>query len=125
MAENKKKTILIVEDDIFLVKAYQIKLKAEGFDTLLAKDGTEVMDFLKQEPTDLIILDLMLPGVSGFDVLEIIKKNSKWKNIPVLVVSNLGQEEDMEKVKLMGAKEYIIKSSVKISDIVEKIKKYL
>ena len=124
MAENKKKTVLIIEDDIFLIKAYQVKFEKEGIDAVVANDGKEAMGFLDKEPVSVVILDLMLPGMSGFDILEAIRKNSRWKKVPVIILSNLGQQEDIDRGKALGANEYFIKTNIKINEIVEKVKKY-
>ena len=125
MAENKKKTVLIIEDDIFLIKAYQVKFEKEGIDAVVANDGKEAMGFLDKEPVSVVILDLMLPGMSGFDILEAIRKNSRWKKVPVIILSNLGQQEDIDRGKALGANEYFIKTNIKINEIAEKVKKYL
>lgn len=125
MAEDIKKTVLIIEDDIFLIKAYQVKFEKEGIDVVVISDGKEAMKFLDKEPVSVVILDLMLPGMSGFDILEAIRKNSKWKNVPVIILSNLGQQEDIDRGKALGANEYFIKTNIKINEIVEKVKKYL
>lgn len=122
--ENLKKTVFVIEDDLFLIKAYQVKFEKEGWNVLVATNGTEALSFLEKNPPDVILLDLMLPAISGFDILEVIKKTNKWKDVPVLVITNLGQPQDIERTKTLGAKEYIVKTSVKINDIVNLIKKY-
>ncbi len=121
---NKKK-ILVVEDDLFLIRAYQIKLEKEGFEVMVATEGTAAMDYLQKDPPDMVMLDLMLPGISGFDVLENIRKNPKWKGVPVIVLTNLGQEQDKKRVEELGVKDYIVKANVKIADVIEKVKGYL
>lgn len=120
-----KKTVLIIEDDVFLVKAYQIKFEKEGFNVLTATDGKEVGIALEKEPPHIVLLDLMLPGISGFDILETIKKNPKWKDVPVIILSNLGQAQDIERGKKLGAVDYFIKTNIKISEIVDVVRKYL
>lgn len=122
---NNKKTVLIIEDDVFLVKAYQIKFEKEGFNVLTATDGKEVADVLEKEPPHIVLLDLMLPGISGFDILETIKKNPKWKDVPVIILSNLGQTQDIERGKKLGANDYFIKTNIKMSEIVDTVRKYL
>ncbi|MDP3057815.1 MAG: response regulator [bacterium] len=120
------KVILLIEDDALLVKAYEAKFKKEGLNVWIIMNGTEAIKSLEKDPPSLVLLDLMLPGASGFDVLRAIKNNEKWKNIPVVVLTNLGQNQDIERIKEIGeVKEYIIKANMKISDIIEKIKKYL
>jgi len=120
----KKKKILIVEDDKFLIKAYEIKFKKEGFDIMLAGDGMAGLLMVKNNP-DLVILDLMLPKLNGFEFLETVKKDEKLKNIPVVVLSNLGQKTDMEKVMSLGAVEYLVKTEYSLDEIIKKVKKYL
>lgn len=123
-AENKKK-ILVVEDDLFLIRAYQIKLEKEGFEVWVATEGTTALNYLEKDPPDLVMLDLMLPGISGFDVLERVRQNSKWKDVPVIVLTNLGQEQDKKRVEDLGVKDYIVKANVKITEVIEKVKSYL
>ena len=124
-AEMNKKTVLIIEDDVFLQKAYEAKFKKEGIELWTALDGDEALKLLPKDPPNLILLDIMLPGLSGFDVLEQIRKNDKWKDVPVLILSNLSQAEDVEKGKKLGAKEYIIKAETKINDVLGLVRKHL
>ncbi|OGE85897.1 MAG: hypothetical protein A3J48_00990 [Candidatus Doudnabacteria bacterium RIFCSPHIGHO2_02_FULL_46_11] len=123
--EKKARTVLVVEDDEFLLKAYNIKLKKEGFEVWLARDGKEAIAYLKKDPPDIVLLDLMLPYLNGFEVLEQIKATAQWKQIPVIITTNLGQDQDIERGKKLGATDYLIKSDVKINDIVKKINNYL
>ena len=122
---DKKKTIFLVEDDLFLVKAYRIKLQQENFEIWEANDGKEAMKFLEKDPPDLVLLDLMLPGISGFDILAAIRKNDKWKDVKVIILTNLGQPTDIERGKKFGIIDYIIKADVKINDVIDRIKKVL
>ena len=117
--------ILVVEDDKFLANAYRVKLEKTGFEVRIAMDGEEGSVAAAEFEPDLILLDIMLPGISGFDVLEAIRKNDKWKSVPVLILSNLGQAEDIEKGKKLGVKEYIIKANAKINEVIELVRKYL
>lgn len=123
--KNGKKTILIVEDDVFLVKVYQVKLQELGVEVLIAQDGNEALKYLEKDPPDLVLLDIMLPGVSGFDLLKAMRDNPRWKNVAVIILSNLSQTQDIERGQALGIKEYIVKANVRINDVVEKIKKYL
>lgn len=120
-----KKVVLVVEDDVFLVKAYQIKFEKEGAEVRIAGDGDTAMSMLEKDPPDVVLLDLMLPGKSGFEILEAIRKNSRWKNVPVLILTNLGQAADIERGQALKATDYIIKANTKIEDIVKKVKRYL
>ena len=117
--------MFIVEDDIFLIKAYQIKFSNEGFNVTIAADGEEALPYLDKDPADIVLLDLMLPGMSGFDVLQAIRKSPKWSKVPVIILSNLGQQQDIDKGRALGANDYIIKTNIKISDIVGKVREYL
>lgn len=122
---QKKKVILVVEDDLFLIRAYQIKFEKEGYEVWVATEGNTALEFLKKDPADIVLLDLMLPGVSGFDILIEIRKNPKWKDVPVIILTNLGQQQDIDRGKELNVKEYIVKANVKISDVVEKVREYL
>ncbi|MBI4812421.1 response regulator [Candidatus Falkowbacteria bacterium] len=121
----KKKVIFIIEDDSFLIKAYQVKFAKENAEIWVAADGSEALEFLKKDPPSVVLLDLMLPGVSGFDVLAAIKGDAKWKKTPVIVLTNLGQTEDKKRCEELGIDDYIIKANTKINEVAEKVKKYL
>ncbi len=117
-----KKIVFVVEDDVFLVKAYQTKFAKEGMEVWVASDGKEALTYLEKTPPSVVLLDLMLPQVSGFDILEAIRKSPTWAKTPVLILSNLGQVQDIERGKQLGATDYIVKANVKINDIVAKVK---
>lgn len=119
------KKILVAEDDSFLIQIYKIKLPKAGFEVQLARDGGEVFNILKTFTPDLFLLDLIMPQKDGFEVLKELKASDKWKHIPVIITSNLGQTEDMEKTKKLGAIDYIIKSDTPIQVIIDKIKTHL
>jgi len=120
-----RSVVLIIEDDAFLIKIYQVRFRAEGIDVWTATDGSEALSFLVKEPPNIVLLDLMLPNVSGWDVLIAVRKNDKWKSVPVIILSNLGQPEDIERGKELGATDYIVKANVRINDVVERAKKFL
>lgn len=115
------KKIIVAEDDNFLANAYRVKLSKEGFDSLVVGDGEKLLEALKLSVPDLIILDLIMPGKDGFQVLSEIKSNEAWKSIPVIVASNLGQKEDVDKAMGLGAADFIVKSNLKIEDLIQKI----
>ncbi len=117
--------VLVAEDDRFLIKAYAAKLKKEGFDVLLAVNGEEAVEKAKKEKPDVILLDLVMPKKDGFDALADIKSDPSLKNIPVVILSNLGQEEDIKRGKDLGAAGYLVKSNIAIADVVKKIKEVL
>ncbi len=118
-----KKIVLIIEDDVFLVRAYETKFKKENIEAWIASDGKEAFSYLEEKaPPAMVLLDLMLPGVSGYDVLKAIRAKETWKKVPVLIVSNLGAPQDIQKGKELGATDYLVKSNVKISAIIERAK---
>lgn len=123
--KKEKTKIVIIEDDVFLVKAYQIKFEREGFNVFIAMDGDEGLKIVKKEKPALIVLDLMLPKMNGFEFLKKIKSDESMKDIPVIALSNLGQRLDQEKALSLGAAEYFIKTEHTLEEIVEKISKYL
>lgn len=120
-----KKKVFIVEDDEFLRSLNAKKLEGEGYVVAIAADGQGAIDNIPKEMPDLIFLDLLLPGVNGFDVLAKIKADPATKNIPVVVFSNLGQKEDIEKAKSLGAIDFLIKANFTLDDVVIKIKEIL
>jgi DNA-binding response OmpR family regulator len=117
--------ILIAEDDQFIANAYRVKFEKEGFEVLITSDGEEAISSLESFAPDLIILDLVMPKKDGFITLSEIKANPKYANIPVIVTSNLSQSTDFDKVKSLGAVEYLVKSETPIGEIVNKIRTYL
>lgn len=119
--------ILLIEDDQILAKLYQAKFQKEGFETDLALDGQEGIVHMKTFKPDLIILDLIMPMMDGFEFLQKVKDDPDLssKNIPILVLSNLGQEADIKKAMEMGAKDFFIKADISLGQMVEKVRKYL
>lgn len=125
MAEELKKKILIVEDDRFLRELMAKKLTAEGFDVKEAVDGEDGLKKAKEEKPNLILLDLILPGIDGFEVLSRIKEDPSLEIIPVIILSNLGQKEDVERGLKLGAADYLVKAKFTPSEIIEKVRKIL
>jgi DNA-binding response OmpR family regulator len=119
------KKILIIEDDKFLRELITRKLIEEGFEVLEAVDGEEGMKKVREEKVDLTLLDLILPGIDGFEVLSKMKENPATNKIPVIILSNLGQREDVEKGLGMGAVDYLIKAHFTPQEIIEKVKNSL
>ena len=115
------KKILIVEDDKFLRDLIVKKLTKEGYDVLSAVNGEEGLKKAKEEHPDLMLLDLILPGINGFEILSKIKEDSKTSSIPVIILSNLGQKEEIEKGINLGATDYLIKAHFTPGEIVKKI----
>ncbi|HBK34545.1 MAG: Two-component response regulator [Candidatus Uhrbacteria bacterium GW2011_GWE2_40_58] len=122
---SEEQTILIAEDDHFLSNIYQTKLKKEGFQVLIAKDGEEALSLIQEKKPSVVLLDIMMSKLDGFGVLEEMQKDKDLKKIPVIIMSNLGQDSDVQKGKELGAKDYIIKSDTTLVSVVETIRKYL
>ena len=117
------KTILIIEDDIFLQGLEATKLKKEGFDILSASNGREAYNiFDSKVKIDLLLLDLMLPEIDGFSILEKIKKDQSLASIPVIVFSNLSEEQDIKRAEKLGIKEFIVKSNFNLDELAKKVK---
>ena len=121
----KKKKILIVEDDQIISSMYKTKLEADNFEVLIADNGADVLKLAKKQKPGIIMLDIILPQLDGFSVLEALKKNQATKNIPVVMLTNLGTDEDKIKGEKLGAIDYLVKADLTPSQIEEKIKQYL
>ena len=117
--------VLLIEDDIFLKKVIKRKLLKEGYKILEALDGREGINKIKGEKPDLVLLDLVLPEMNGFEVLSQIKKDKTLAKIPVIILSNLGEEEDIKKGLEMGAVDYLIKAKFTPGEIMERIENAL
>jgi DNA-binding response OmpR family regulator len=115
------KKILVAEDDKFLANAYRVKLTKAGYEVKLASDGVEVFKVLEDFQPELIILDLVMPIKDGFSTLEELKQHQSYKEIPVLIASNLGQQEDIDRGINLGAKDYIIKSDLSLDELIQKV----
>ena len=122
--DNKSKKIMIVEDDNFVMDIYQTKLEKEGFKVISAENGLEAMKKLEEggeNIPDLILLDIVMPYMDGMEFLEKIKKQEKLKNIPVVLLTNLSQKEEVDLGLSMGAEDYLIKSHFTPSEVMSKI----
>lgn len=123
--KNKRPTILIVEDDPVLQKMYTEKFNFEGFNVLNARDGIEALNMATKNDLDIILLDIMLPRMSGTDFLERYRQSPKGKDTPVLVLTNLAEDEEKQKLLKLGAKGYLIKAMQTPEQVVVNIKKIL
>ncbi len=117
--------ILLVEDDPFLTEIYSQKLKKSGLKVEVIKDGQKALESLNKKMPDLLLLDIVLPRIEGWEVLRKIRKELKFKNLKIIVLSNLGQKEEVEKGLELGADKYLIKAHYTLSEVVEEIKKVL
>ena len=116
------KKILIIEDDKFLRELISRKLAREGYQTSEAVDGEEGFQKVKTEKPDLVLLDLILPGIDGFEVLSKMKEDVSVSQVPVIILSNLGQKEDVDKGLKLGAIDYLIKAHFTPGEIIEKVR---
>ena len=121
----KKKRILLIEDDAFIAQLYGLKFKQTPYEFILAKDGDEGISLAKEDKPDLILLDIILPKNNGFTILENLKKDESTKNIPVILLTNLGQQENIQKGMTLGAVDYIIKAHHTPQEVVEKVRPFL
>lgn len=119
------KKILLVEDDPFLIDIYTTKLKEVGFSVESVSKGKEALKKIKEEKIDLILLDIVLPEETGFSFLKKIKESPEFKEIPVIILSNLGQKREVEEGLHLGATKYLIKAHFTPSEVVEEIKQTL
>lgn len=117
--------ILLVEDDMALRDIYSARFMAEGYDVVTASDGEMALTVAVKEKPDLIVLDVMMPKISGFDVLDILRATPETKDTKIIMMTALSQPADMEKGKSLGADEYLVKSQVTLTDVVEKAKAVL
>ncbi|NMB48240.1 response regulator [Candidatus Kuenenbacteria bacterium] len=118
---NRKK-ILIIEDEASLLYALQSQLSVAGMETMTAADGEKALPLIFKEKPDIIVLDIILPKIDGWELLKKIKANKATKNIPVVIISNLSDDDSRLKGLELGAKDYLTKIDYSISDLVEKIK---
>lgn len=123
--EKKKPLVLVVEDDFFLVNVHKKKLAKEGLEVLVAGNGNEAMDLARKNKPDIILLDLIMPVKDGFQALKELKADPDLKDIKVVVLSNLGQEEDKQRAMEAGAIDYFVKANVSFREIINQVKYHL
>lgn len=122
---NTQKTILLVEDDDNLANVYEMRLQAEGFKTVRVGNGQDALQAALESKPDLILLDVMMPKVSGFDVLDILRNTPETASTKVIMLTALSQPADRERAQSLGVNDYLVKSEVVIADIVDRIKQHL
>ena len=121
----KDKKVLIIEDDPFIADVYVLKLESEGYDVETAEDGILGLEKLKKKKYDIILLDILMPNMNGFKVLEQIKMNPEVSKTPVVILTNLSQKKDIQKGLDLGATDYIIKTKFTPTEVVKTINKVL
>jgi len=114
--------ILVVEDDRFLREAAEAALRRQGFTVLVASDGEEGLRVARAELPDLVLLDLIMPGLQGFEVLKLLKEEAATSAIPVIILSNLGQDSDVKKAMEAGAVDYLVKANLALDTLVARVK---
>jgi DNA-binding response OmpR family regulator len=122
---NHSKKILLVEDDDGLASVYQTRLEAETFNVKRVPNGEDALAAAIEFHPDLILLDAMMPKVSGFDVLDILRNTPETTNVKIIMLTALSQESDRERAESLGVDEYLVKSQVVIADVIERIKHHL
>ena len=122
MAKTGKKILLVVEDEEVLLRAMYISLHNEGYTVATATDGDTALSMVERIKPNLILLDLIMPKVDGFDFLRRIKAIPALKDIPIIVLSNLGDETDISKAKALGAVDYFVKANTDLASLAKKIK---
>lgn len=120
-----KKTIMIVEDDKFLQGLTEREFKKKGFEVLLASEGGEAVRLVKEKMPNLVLLDIILSGMDGYEVLKILKTGEETKKIPVILFTNLGSQEEMDYAQSLGADGFLIKAHNSLDDIVKKVREFI
>ena len=122
---GQKKKILLVEDDMALSAVYRSRLEIEGFDVREANSGEDALSATVEYRPDLILLDVMMPKISGFDVLDILRNTPETANVRIIMLTALSQPKDKERAESLGVDDYLVKSQVVIGDVVARVKHHL
>ena len=122
---GQKKKILLVEDDMALSAVYRSRLEIEGFDVREANNGEDALSATVEYRPDLILLDVMMPKISGFDVLDILRNTPETANVRIIMLTALSQPKDKERAESLGVDDYLVKSQVVIGDVVARVKHHL
>ena len=119
------KKILIIEDEKIMVNLLEKKLTKEGYDVSIAWNGLEGMEKIKEVDPDLILLDIVMPKMDGFEVLERVAKDEEMKKIPIVIISNSGQPVDLERAKKLGVKDWLVKTEFDPKEVLDKVRKQI
>jgi DNA-binding response OmpR family regulator len=117
--------VLLAEDDRFLRRAAEARLRRHGLEVLTAVDGEEALRIARAERLDLVLLDVVMPKLEGFEVLKLLKEDEATASIPVIVLSNLGQERDVAQAKALGAVAFLVKAHLSLQDLVDRVEAVL
>lgn len=119
------KKILLIEDDEILIGLLEKKIVQEGYDCITARNGLEGLEKMKETNPDIVLLDIIMPKMSGLEVMEEMQKDEKLKGIPVIVISNSGQPVEIDRIQKLGARDWLIKTEFNPQEVMEKVKKYI
>lgn len=122
---HDKKRILLVEDDVTLAQVYKSRLELEGFEVMRVENGEQALEIARSFKPALILLDAMMPKINGFDVLDILRNTPETMNVRIIMLTALSQAKDKARAKALGADDYLVKSQVVISDVVDRVKHHL
>ena len=122
---QQKQNILLVEDDPFLVEMYMNKFEEAGYEIDVASNGNKAIEQIKAKHPVIVLMDVVMPGLDGFEVLKLIKSDETTKSIPVIMLTNLGQKEDVDKAMNLGAADYLVKAHFTPSEVVSKVKQII
>ena len=122
---DKKPKILLVEDDSMIVEMYKLRFEEEGFEVTVTEKGSEAIELAASLKPDIVLLDIILPEVDGFNILQSLKADGKTDKLPVLMLTNLAQESDRQRAITMGANDYFVKSQHTPSDVLQKVKEII
>jgi len=125
MSEEREYSVVCVEDDPLILEILAFKFQKKNWQVVSAMDGETALKRISENRPDIVLLDILLPGISGYDVLEQLKKDSALQAIPVLVLSNYGQDEEIQKSLSLGAVDHLVKANVVLDDVVEIAKKII
>jgi len=120
---NGAKKILLIEDEEIMIGLLQKKLTNEGYEVSVARDGEEGLKAMREVRPDLVLLDIIMPKMGGFEVMEEMNKDKELKKIPVIVISNSGQPVELDKAQKLGAKDWLIKTEFDPQEVIDKVKK--
>ena len=120
-----KKKVLIVEDDNFVSEVYSTKLLEMGHEVQIAQNGEEGLALIEKSKPDLVLLDILMPVMGGIELLEELKKKVEWKSIPIILLTNVGEKESIQKARNLGVQDYLIKSHFTPAEVIEKIESIL
>jgi len=124
MSEEKKIKVLLAEDEEFISRAYKDGFERAGFEVITAFDGEEAVIKTRENKPDVMLLDLVMPVKTGFEVLRELRADKNFADMPILVLSNLSQESDIEESKKLGATDFLVKSNMTLQEVIAKIKQY-